>query len=91
MRWLKLFTAASLDSYIAGSNGKIDWLDTGGGLDYGHEEFYASIDTTLMGNSTYKLILTVPQFPYSDKTNYVFTRGTPRSRPVKWCKSASSC
>ena len=30
-----------------------------------------------MGNSTYALTLTVPKFPYPDKTNYVFTRGTP--------------
>ena len=61
----------------SGPNGEIDWLDAGGRLDYGYEEFYASIGTTLMGNSTYKLTLTVPKFPYPDKTNYVFTRGTP--------------
>ena len=77
MRKLKLYTAASLDSYIAGLNGEIDWLAAGGNLDYGYQEFYASIDTTLMGNSTYKLTQTVPKFPYPDKTNYVFTRGAP--------------
>ena len=74
---LKLYIAATLDSYIAGPNGEIDWLDASGGPDYGYEEFYASIGTTLMGNSTYRLTLTVPKFPYPDKTNYVFTRGTP--------------
>ena len=77
MRKLKLFIATSLDSYIAGPNGEIDWLEAGGDHDYGYQEFYASIDTTLMGNSTYNLTLTVPKFPYSEKTNYVFTRGTP--------------
>ena len=30
-----------------------------------------------MGSSTYKLTLTVEQFPYADKVNYVFTRGAP--------------
>ena len=30
-----------------------------------------------MGNSTYALTLTVDEFPYQEKTNYVFTRGTP--------------
>ena len=30
-----------------------------------------------MGNSTYQFTQTVPKFPYPDKTNYVFTRGTP--------------
>ena len=77
MRKLKLYIAASLDGYIAGPDGEIDWLEAGGDLDYGYEEFYTSIDTTIMGHSTYKLTLTVPRFPYPDKTNYVFTRGTP--------------
>ena len=75
MRKLKLFIAMSLDSYIAGPNGEIDGLEVGGGLDYGYKEFYASIDTTLMGNSTYNAILPFPKFPYPEKTNYVFTRG----------------
>ncbi len=30
-----------------------------------------------MGNTSHKLTLTSPEFPYPDKTNYVFTRGTP--------------
>ncbi len=76
MRKLKLYTAATLDGYIAGPNGEIDWLDAGGSLDYGYREFYASIDTTLMGSSTYKVTLGIGQFPYPDTTNYVFTRGT---------------
>lgn len=77
IRLLKLYIAASLDGYIAGHEGEIDWLDAGGDLDYGYQEFYESVDTTLMGNSTYPLTLTVDEFPYKKKTNYVFTRGTP--------------
>ena len=78
-RKLKLYIATTLDGYIAGPNGEIDWLEAAGyDLDYGYKKFYASIDTTLSGNSTYKLTLTVPKFPYPDKTNYVFTRNTPR-------------
>ena len=76
MRKLKLFTGLTLDAYIAGPNGEIDWLEFGGNLDYGYQDFYTSIDTTLMGNSTYQVTLSVPQFPYPDKTNYVFTRDT---------------
>ena len=72
-----LYIATTLDGYIAGPNGEIDWLKAGRDLDYGYKKFYSSIDTTLMGNSTYQLTRTVPKFPYPDKTNYVFTRGTP--------------
>ena len=77
MRRLKLYIAASLDGYIAGPNGEIDWLDVAGDLDYGYAEFYESIDTTLMGSLTYRVALSVPDFPYPDKTNYVFTRSAP--------------
>ena len=77
MRKLKLYIATSLDGYIAGPNGEIDWLCVGGDADYGYKEFYDSIDTTLMGNSTYPLTLTADKFPYPDKINYVFTKGTP--------------
>ena len=77
-RKLKLYIAASMDGYIAGPSGEIDWLEeAGSNLDYGYHDFYSSIDTTLMGNSTYQLTLTVPEFPYAGKANYVFTRGAP--------------
>ena len=77
MRELKLYIAASLDGYIAGPNGEIDWLEGAGELDYGYGEFYESIDTTLMGRATYQVTLSVPEFPYPDKTNYVLTRSAP--------------
>ena len=77
-RNLKLYIAASMDGYIAGPNGEIDWLEeAGSNLDYGYHDFYSSIDTTVMGSSTYKLTLTVSEFPYADKVNYVFTRSAP--------------
>jgi dihydrofolate reductase len=78
MRKLKVYTAVSLDGYIATREGKIEWL-TGfpnpEGTDYGYTEFLATIDTTLMGNNTYKDVLTLSEtYPYPDKNNYVFTR-----------------
>jgi dihydrofolate reductase len=43
--------------------------------DYGYDQFYNSVDTTLMGHNTYKQIMSfdVP-FPYAGKTNFVFSR-----------------
>ena len=79
MRKVILYTAASLDSYIATPDGGVDWLDSPEFAtpeeDYGYGDFYKSIDTTLMGNKTYRFILDqdVP-FPYPDKNNYVFSR-----------------
>ena len=78
MRKIRLYTAASLDGFIAREDESLDWLDNFPhieGEDYGYQAFYDSIDTTLMGNATYRLVqgFDVP-FPYPDKTNYVFTR-----------------
>lgn len=79
VRKVILNSALSLDSFIARPDGNVDWLHDPAyetpGEDYGLGDFYKSVDTTLMGNSTYKAILgfDVP-FPYPDKTNYVFTR-----------------
>ena len=55
MKKLRLYIATTLDSYIAGPQGEIDWLDTAGAgdLDYGYHEFYASVDTTVMGNDVW--------------------------------------
>lgn len=79
MRKLKIYTAMSLDGYIATKEGNIDWLTSfpnPEGTDYGYAAFMTGIDTTLMGNNTYKDVLTLSEtYPYPDKTNYVFTRG----------------
>ncbi len=77
-RRVVLYIASSFDGYISGPNGELDWLPTGegeGGEDYGYNEFYDSIDTVLMGRTTYEQVLSfdVP-YPYAGKTSYVFTR-----------------
>ena len=79
MREIILYSAISIDNYIARSDGNIDWLNTPGmipeGEDFGYGEFYNSIDTTLSGNTTYEQVLGFGgPFPYPDKKNYVFTR-----------------
>jgi dihydrofolate reductase len=70
MREIILFSACSIDGYIARKNGDVDWLLTDG--DYGYKNFYDSIDTTLTGHNTYKQVLSFDEFPYADKTNYIF-------------------
>ena len=80
MRKLKLYTASSLDGFIATQSGDVDWLTDPDNTDnnpnkYGYIDFYNSIDTTLMGYNTYKKILDfkVP-FPYPDIKNYIFSK-----------------
>lgn len=82
MRKVVLYIATSVDGYIAKSDGSLDWLESQDTEeeDYGYEDFYASVDTTLMGNTTFQQILGFDvEFPYDDKKNIVFTRGKPKA------------
>ncbi len=72
MRKIILFIASSLDGYIARESGEIDWLFTD--QDYGYTEFYAQVDTLIMGNKTYQQILGFGEYTYKDKEVFVFSR-----------------
>ncbi len=76
MRKIILYTASSLDGFIAGPKGEIDWLPAGG--DYGYKKFFASIDTTLIGRATYELTLKLGPEVCKGKTNYVFAHKSPK-------------
>ena len=71
MRKVVLNLAVSLDGYIAGPNGEYDWCFADD--DYGMTDFLNSIDATVMGGKSYRLIVELGQ-PYPEFTNYVFTR-----------------
>ncbi|MEM8780835.1 MAG: dihydrofolate reductase family protein [Cyanobacteria bacterium P01_G01_bin.49] len=77
MRKIKLYIAISLNGKIAKADGSVDWLDAmpkPDGSDYGYNEFYNSVDTTIQGYNTYKQILSWGiEFPYKGKRNYVLT------------------
>jgi dihydrofolate reductase len=70
-----LFIAISLDGYIAGPHGEIDWLFHD--ADYGYTAFFDSVQALVMGRKTYELSLSFGEWPYGDKPAYVFTRQTP--------------
>lgn len=78
MRKIVLYIATSLNGYIAKADGSVDWLENipnPKNDDYGFQQFYDSIDTTIQGNNTYKQIVAWGiDFPYQAKTNYVVTR-----------------
>ena len=72
MRPLVCFIAATLDGYIAGPGGEIDWLFTD--QDYGYARFIAGVDTVVMGRKTYDLCLTFAEYPYPNLRTYVWSR-----------------
>jgi dihydrofolate reductase len=73
MRRVRYRVAASLDGYIAGPNGEIDWIIPDPTADF--ESLYASVDTVLLGRHTYELTLQpgAPAWPSGWRV-YVFSR-----------------
>lgn len=66
MRKLILQVAVSLDSFIEGPNGEIDWCFTD--QDYGLKDFFTQVDALFIGRKTYELMLRMedsipPGFP----------------------------
>ena len=66
-----VYIATSLDGYIAREDGNIDWLPES--AESGYDTFYKSVDTVIMGKTTYDQVLTFGEYPYKDKKSFVFT------------------
>jgi dihydrofolate reductase len=73
MRPVRYRVAASLDGFIAGPNGEIDWIVPEPTVDFG--AVYAQFDTVLLGRRTYELTRQpgAPPWPAGWKI-YVFSR-----------------
>jgi dihydrofolate reductase len=58
LRNVILFIASSLDGYIARKDESLDWLfNVEGEGDNGYYAFYETVDTIIMGRTTYEWIL----------------------------------
>jgi dihydrofolate reductase len=71
MKKVILYLAMSVDGFIARKGGEVDWLDkfNDGTEGYGYKEFYSSIDSVILGRTTFD------QFPnsYPDKDCYLLS------------------
>ncbi len=74
-----LYIAVSLDGFIADPNGGVGWLsgeDESYTGDFGYGEFIDTIDTVVLGMTTYRQIateLSPGNWPYSGMQSYVLT------------------
>lgn len=72
-RKIVLYIATSLDGYIARKDGSVDWLPPLDDQDYGYSEFLATVDTVVMGRTTYEQLPELGGYPYEGKKGYVFS------------------
>ena len=62
-----VFIGTSVDGFIARLDDKLDFLPPDGGEPHGYTEFFASIDTVLIGRRTFEIVLALPEWPYGTK------------------------
>ena len=67
-----VFIATSLNGYIAGEDGNLDWLEAANKTvpeeeDCGYNAFMESIDHLVMGRNTFEKVLSFGQWPYAEK------------------------
>ncbi len=73
------YVAASLDGFIAGPNGELDWLHAfeSPGSDYGYAQFLAGVDALVMGRSTYETTRSFGDWPYGERPTWLLTHREP--------------
>lgn len=78
MQQVVLYIAASLDGFIARSDGSIDWLESlpnPDNSDHGYGKFLEGIGSIVMGRKTYEVILGFGvEWPYAGFQTFVVSR-----------------
>lgn len=80
---MKIYIAQSIDGYIAGPDGSVDHLDAFQDVDFGYDEFIASVDGLIMGRNTLDAFYEDHGWPYPDTlpaiimTHRLLPRGMP--------------
>jgi dihydrofolate reductase len=71
-----IYIAATVDGFIARSDGAIDWLDHDSqGQDYGWNAFRQGIDSLILGRRTYEEVLGFGvDWPYKGLSTFVWSR-----------------
>lgn len=78
---VSVYIATSLDGFIAGDDGRLDWLDEANavvpnGEDCGFSAFMDAVDTLIMGRKTYEKVLSFGAWPYGGKPVVVLSRNS---------------
>ncbi|WP_343589409.1 dihydrofolate reductase family protein [Paracidovorax wautersii] len=75
------YVAASLDGFIAGPQGELDWLQAfeTSATDYGLAAFIDTVDAVAMGRRTCEAVLSLGPWPYGDLPGWVLSH---QSRPA---------
>jgi dihydrofolate reductase len=59
-----VFVGISVDGFMARPDGTVDYLDAGGNEPHGFEEFYASVDSMVIGRRTWEWVVSYGRWAY---------------------------
>lgn len=76
---LSVFCGVSVDGFLARTNHALDFLDSGGQVPHGFEEFFSSVDVVVIGRKTFEVVLNFGGWFYGKKAVVVLS-----SRPVEF-------
>jgi dihydrofolate reductase len=80
------YVACSVDGFIATADGGVEWLSAvqQEEEDFGYADFFASIDSMIMGSRTYEQVCEFGDWPYRDTPCWVLSRRrlAPQARGV---------
>jgi dihydrofolate reductase len=81
---LSVFCGVSLDGFLARTDHTIDFLDAGGQVPHGFDEFFASVDVLVIGRNTYNFVVSYGQWLYGKKPVVVLSS---RELDFSWIKN----
>jgi dihydrofolate reductase len=64
---ISVFIGTSVDGFIARLDGTYGFLPADGGEPHGYSEFFASVDTLVIGRKTFETVLAFETWPYGSK------------------------
>ncbi|MCZ8325998.1 MAG: dihydrofolate reductase family protein [Sphingomonadaceae bacterium] len=77
------YIAMSADGYVADHAGGVDWLERFGTIDFGFGDFMATVDTVVMGRTTYDQVIAFGgDYPYAGKRSIVVTSNAVTTGPA---------
>jgi dihydrofolate reductase len=77
-----VFVGMSVDGFLARPDDTFDFLDIGGGMPHGFEEFMKTVDAIVMGRRTYAVVQPQKPWPYGKRTRVVVLSSGEVEAPV---------
>lgn len=81
MSQVRLYTATSLDGFVADADGDSRWMEPYRDSMFGESGFLEKIGAVILGRRTFQMMQAFGEWPYEDKTAFVLASEAPWGLP----------